>query len=68
MKALDFEWKVINPYHVRVRQRNRLHNRYVKMSLQLYQVGNIKNRFTTLIVYYECFRWTVRVIFWISRV
>lgn len=40
MKALDFEWKVINPYHVRVRQKNGLHNRYVKMSLQLYQVSN----------------------------
>lgn len=40
MKALDFEWKVINPYHVRVRQKNRLHNRYVKMSLQLYQVDS----------------------------
>lgn len=40
MKALDFEWKVINSYHVRVRQKNRLHNRYVKMSLQLYQVDS----------------------------
>lgn len=41
MKALDFEWKVINPYHVRVRQLNKLHNRHVKMSLQLYQVCRI---------------------------
>ncbi|VEN60006.1 unnamed protein product [Callosobruchus maculatus] len=38
MKALDYEWKVINPYHVRVRHQNKLHNRYVMMSLQLYQV------------------------------
>lgn len=40
MKALDYEWKVINPYHVRVRHRNTLHDRYVMMSLQLYQVSN----------------------------
>lgn len=39
MKALDFEWKVVNPYHVKVRQKSRLHDRYVKMSLQLYQVN-----------------------------
>lgn len=39
MKALNYEWKVINPYHVRVRHRNKLHDRYVMMSLQLYQVG-----------------------------
>lgn len=38
MKALNYEWKVINPYHVRVRHRNKLHDRYVMMSLQLYQV------------------------------
>lgn len=38
MKALGYEWKVINSYHVRVRQKNKLHNRYVMMSLQLYQV------------------------------
>ncbi|XP_050315513.1 5'-AMP-activated protein kinase catalytic subunit alpha-2 [Anthonomus grandis grandis] len=38
MKALDYEWKVINPYHVRVRHLNKLHNRYIMMSLQLYQV------------------------------
>ncbi|XP_065349506.1 5'-AMP-activated protein kinase catalytic subunit alpha-2 [Cloeon dipterum] len=38
MKALDFEWKVINPYHVRVRQKNRQKDNYVLMSLQLYQV------------------------------
>ncbi|XP_044265660.1 5'-AMP-activated protein kinase catalytic subunit alpha-2 [Tribolium madens] len=38
MKALDYEWKVINPYHVRVRHKNPLHERFVMMSLQLYQV------------------------------
>jgi 5'-AMP-activated protein kinase catalytic alpha subunit len=32
------EWKVINPFHVRVRHRNALSGKYVKMSLQLYQV------------------------------
>jgi 5'-AMP-activated protein kinase catalytic alpha subunit len=37
MKALDYEWKVINPYHVRVRKINQ-DGGYVKMSLQLYQV------------------------------
>ena len=40
MKALDYEWKVINPYHVRVRKKNK-EERYVKMSLQLYQVSGI---------------------------
>lgn len=40
MKALDYEWKVINPYHVRVRHKNPLHERYIMMSLQLYQVIN----------------------------
>ncbi len=38
MKALDFEWKVLNPYHVRVRKENKANGRFVKMSLQLYQV------------------------------
>jgi 5'-AMP-activated protein kinase catalytic alpha subunit len=37
MKALDYEWKVINPYHVRVRKKSK-DDHYVKMSLQLYQV------------------------------
>jgi len=36
MKALDYEWKVLNPYHVRVRKKNT--EGFVKMSLQLYQV------------------------------
>ncbi|XP_043279732.1 5'-AMP-activated protein kinase catalytic subunit alpha-2 [Venturia canescens] len=38
MKALDFEWRIINAYSVRVRQNNKLTNKYSKMSLQLYQV------------------------------
>lgn len=38
MKALDFEWKVINPYHVRVRHKKPQTGKYTKMSLQLYQV------------------------------
>ncbi|XP_050042307.1 5'-AMP-activated protein kinase catalytic subunit alpha-2 [Dermacentor andersoni] len=38
MKALDFEWKVVNPFHVRVRRKNSTKGRPVKMSLQLYQV------------------------------
>lgn len=38
MKALDYEWKIINPYHVRVRRHNPMTRKYSKMSLQLYQV------------------------------
>ncbi|XP_039286469.1 5'-AMP-activated protein kinase catalytic subunit alpha-2 [Nilaparvata lugens] len=40
MKALDFEWKIINPFHVRVRQKQPsvVTGKYTKMSLQLYQV------------------------------
>jgi len=39
MKALDFEWKVINPYHVHVRRKTPMDTKhFVKMSLQLYQV------------------------------
>lgn len=39
MKALDYEWKIINPYHVRVRRVNKSEGKHdVKMSLQLYQV------------------------------
>ncbi|XP_052775914.1 5'-AMP-activated protein kinase catalytic subunit alpha-2-like isoform X3 [Mya arenaria] len=38
MKALGFDWKVINNYHVRVRKLNPVTNKYTKMSLQLYQV------------------------------
>merc|ERR1712004_113228 len=38
MKPLNFEWKVVNPYHVLVRRRNNVAKHFVKMSLQLYQV------------------------------
>lgn len=38
MKSLDYEWKIINNFHVRVRRRNKVTGKYVKMSLQLYQV------------------------------
>lgn len=39
MKALDYEWKIINPYHVRVRRHNISPEKQdMKMSLQLYQV------------------------------
>ncbi|ALC49727.1 SNF1A [Drosophila busckii] len=38
MKALNYEWKIINPYHVRVRRQNIKTGKFSKMSLQLYQV------------------------------
>ncbi|XP_054161536.1 5'-AMP-activated protein kinase catalytic subunit alpha-2-like [Oppia nitens] len=38
MKALDFEWKIINPFHVRTRRKNAITGKYGKMTLQLYQV------------------------------
>lgn len=38
MKALNFEWKVVNPYHIRVRRLNQVTQRFTKISLQLYQV------------------------------
>ncbi|KAH8379572.1 hypothetical protein KR009_005653 [Drosophila setifemur] len=38
MKALSYEWKIINPYHVRVRRQNVKSGLFSKMSLQLYQV------------------------------
>ncbi|XP_068949021.1 5'-AMP-activated protein kinase catalytic subunit alpha-2 isoform X1 [Petaurus breviceps papuanus] len=40
MKQLDYEWKVVNAYHLRVRRKNPVTGNYVKMSLQLYQVDN----------------------------
>ncbi|KAK0076920.1 hypothetical protein PV325_004702 [Microctonus aethiopoides] len=40
MKSLNFEWKVINAFSVRVRHKNRINNKYCKMSLQLYQVDH----------------------------
>ncbi|XP_072275442.1 5'-AMP-activated protein kinase catalytic subunit alpha-2 isoform X2 [Pyxicephalus adspersus] len=38
MKQLDFEWKSVNQYHLRVRSKNPVTGNFVKMSLQLYQV------------------------------
>jgi 5'-AMP-activated protein kinase catalytic alpha subunit len=38
MKSLDFEWKIVNAYHVRVRRRSGREGIHAKMSLQLYQV------------------------------
>ncbi|XP_021967995.1 5'-AMP-activated protein kinase catalytic subunit alpha-2 isoform X2 [Folsomia candida] len=38
MKTLDFEWKIVNPYHVRVRRKSANNTKHAKMSLQLYQV------------------------------
>ncbi|XP_030626845.1 5'-AMP-activated protein kinase catalytic subunit alpha-2 [Chanos chanos] len=40
MKQLDYDWKVVNPYHLRVRRKNPITGNFVKMSLQLYQVDN----------------------------
>lgn len=41
MKALDYEWKIINPYHVRVRRVTKVEGTPdMKMSLQLYQVDS----------------------------
>ncbi|XP_049581438.1 5'-AMP-activated protein kinase catalytic subunit alpha-2 isoform X1 [Syngnathus scovelli] len=40
MKHLGFDWKVVNPYHLRVRRTNPVTGNLVKMSLQLYQVDN----------------------------
>ncbi|XP_074640983.1 5'-AMP-activated protein kinase catalytic subunit alpha-2-like isoform X2 [Tubulanus polymorphus] len=38
MKTLDYQWKIINSFHVRVRRINPITNGEVKMALQLYQV------------------------------
>lgn len=32
------EWKIVNAFHVRVRKKNAITGKYVKMTLQLYQV------------------------------
>uniref|UniRef100_A0A8C4XE67 Acetyl-CoA carboxylase kinase n=1 Tax=Erpetoichthys calabaricus TaxID=27687 RepID=A0A8C4XE67_ERPCA len=40
MKELNYDWKVVNPFHLRVRRKNPVTGSYVKMSLQLYQVAN----------------------------
>ncbi|XP_029624766.1 5'-AMP-activated protein kinase catalytic subunit alpha-1 [Salmo trutta] len=38
MKQLDYEWKVANPYYLRVKRKNPVTGMQTKMSLQLYQV------------------------------
>ncbi|KAK7100909.1 5'-AMP-activated protein kinase catalytic subunit alpha-2-like isoform X2 [Littorina saxatilis] len=38
MKSLNYDWKIINSYHVRVRRKNPVTSKYMRMSLQLYQV------------------------------
>ncbi|CAG0879801.1 unnamed protein product [Cyprideis torosa] len=38
MKALKFEWMVVNPFHVKVRRSNPVSGRFSYMQLQLYQV------------------------------
>uniref|UniRef100_H2LFH8 5'-AMP-activated protein kinase catalytic subunit alpha-1 n=1 Tax=Oryzias latipes TaxID=8090 RepID=H2LFH8_ORYLA len=40
MKQLDYEWKVVNPYYLRVRRKNPVTGMLTKMSLQLYQVDS----------------------------
>ncbi|XP_053474137.1 5'-AMP-activated protein kinase catalytic subunit alpha-1 [Ictalurus furcatus] len=40
MKQLDYEWKVVNPYYLRVRRKNPVTGLQTKMSLQLYQVDS----------------------------
>uniref|UniRef100_A0A8C9HFT3 5'-AMP-activated protein kinase catalytic subunit alpha-1 n=1 Tax=Piliocolobus tephrosceles TaxID=591936 RepID=A0A8C9HFT3_9PRIM len=40
IKQLDYEWKVVNPYYLRVRRKNPVTSTYSKMSLQLYQVDS----------------------------
>ncbi|KAK2912006.1 hypothetical protein QQF64_027889 [Cirrhinus molitorella] len=40
MKQLDYEWKVVNPYYLRVRRKNPVTGIHTKMSLQLYQVDS----------------------------
>ncbi|XP_038049586.1 5'-AMP-activated protein kinase catalytic subunit alpha-2-like isoform X2 [Patiria miniata] len=40
MKTLNYDWKVVNPYHVYVRRTNVVSGSIFKMSLQLYQVDN----------------------------
>lgn len=41
MKALNFEWKIVSPYQVKVRRLNQVTQEYTKICLQLYQVDNI---------------------------
>jgi len=38
LKSLDCSWKTVNSFHVKVRKKNPVTGRYMKMSLQLYRV------------------------------
>ena len=38
MKTLGYDWKSVNNFHIRVRRKNPVSEKFVKMSLQLYQV------------------------------
>ena len=38
MKRLNYEWKNITPYNIRVQRRNPVTSQPVRMALQLYQV------------------------------
>uniref|UniRef100_A0A4W3GX81 5'-AMP-activated protein kinase catalytic subunit alpha-1 n=1 Tax=Callorhinchus milii TaxID=7868 RepID=A0A4W3GX81_CALMI len=40
MKQLGYQWKVVNPYYLRVRRKNEVTETFSKMSLQLYQVDS----------------------------
>ncbi|CAK9302482.1 unnamed protein product [Gordionus sp. m RMFG-2023] len=38
MKSLDFEWKIVNPFHLYVRRKNKHDGNWIYLCLQLYQV------------------------------
>jgi 5'-AMP-activated protein kinase catalytic alpha subunit len=40
MKSLNFQWKVVNPYHARCRVWNQVSGSMIKMSLQLYKADD----------------------------
>eukprot|EP00056_Hartaetosiga_gracilis_P003147 m.60047 g.60047 ORF g.60047 m.60047 type:complete len:144 (+) comp11348_c0_seq3:72-503(+) len=40
LHSLNFEWKVITPYHIRCRCWNQVSNNMVKMSLRLYKADS----------------------------
>eukprot|EP00128_Syssomonas_multiformis_P018391 Colp12_sorted_trinity150504_noHs@33618 len=40
LKSLGFEWKIITPFHVLCRFRNKVSNKTMKMSLQLYKIDD----------------------------
>lgn len=40
MMTLGYEWKIINPFHLRVLSRNKITGKFTKIALQLYQVDH----------------------------